>query len=424
MSSYYRATAPDLELPALSSALRCRVAVIGGGYAGLATCLGLAERGVEDVVLLEAGPIGHGASGRNGGFVFAGYSLSEEALHRTLDAAHARRLYLRTVEAVNTVRRRIGDYAIDCEMVDAGVLWANWFDDESVLREKQGFLREQFGVDWSFVDGEALRREHIRSNRYSAALHETNAMHVHPLKMAQGFARAATGQGVRVFEHSPAVAIERRDGGWSIDTPKARVRCDALVLACGGYSTPLHRQAHRAVLPIATYVMATEPLGERLPELLPTRAAVYDTRFAFDYYRRLRDDRLLWGGRISILDREPQAVERLLRRDLARVFPELVDVRVDFAWSGLMGYAPHQMPHIGEIEPGLWTCQAFGGHGVATTSVGGELVAAALADGDDAWRDYNQFGLDRAWGALGKVGAQATYSWLQVRDWARERLGK
>lgn len=424
MSTYYRASAPDLERPALTGEQRCRIAVIGGGYAGLATCLGLAERGVHDVTLLEAGPIGHGASGRNGGFVFAGYSRSEEKLCRELEETHARRVYLRTVEAVNTVRRRIQQYAVDCDAVDAGVLWVNWFRDDRFLRDKQRFLRDRFDVDWAFIDGETLRRDHVRSTRYSGALHETNALHVHPLKMAQGFARAALGQGLRVYEYSPATAIEREASGWSVTTPRGRVRCDTVVLACGGYSTPIHPRAHRAMLPIATYVMTTEPLGDLARELLPSKAAVYDTRFAFDYYRRLADDRLLWGGRISILDREPKWVERLLRRDLVKVFPELADVRVDYAWSGLMGYAPHQMPHIGEIEPGLWVCQAFGGHGVATTSVGGELVAAALADGDEGWRDYSRFGLAPAFGPLGKLGAQATYTWLQTRDWFRERTGR
>jgi gamma-glutamylputrescine oxidase len=422
VSTYYRATAPDLEFPLLEGEVRVRVGVIGGGYAGLTTCLGLAERGVADVALLEAGPIGHGASGRNGGFVFAGYSRAEEALARELQPDHARRLYLRTVEAVNLVRRRIGEYAIDCDMVDAGVLWANGFRDERILRRKQAFLRERFGIDWAFIDGETLRRDHIRSARYSAALHETNAMHVHPLKMAQGFARAAVGRGVRVYEHSPAAEIERSGSGWSVSTPRGRLRCDTLVLSCGGYSTPLYRRAHRAMLPIATYIMTTEPLGARIRELLPTAAAVYDTRFAFDYYRRLKDDRLLWGGRISILDRDPRAVERLLRRDLEKVFPELAGVRVEFAWSGLMGYSPHKMPHIGEIEPGLWACQAFGGHGVATTSVGGELVAAAIAEGDQGWRDYARYRLTPAFGWLGRLGAQATYAWLQGRDWLREKV--
>lgn len=423
MSSYYRATVLDLELPVLSGEQRCRVGVVGGGYAGLTTCLGLVERGETDIVLLDAGPIGHGASGRNGGFVFAGYSRAEERLARELAPELARRLYLRTVAAVDLVRRRIRGYAIECEAVDAGVLWANWFRDEGVLRRKQTFLRERFGVVWDWVDGEALRRDHVRSTRYSGALHETNAMHVHPLKMAHGFARAAMQRGVRMHEHSPASAIERRGSGWTVVTPRGRVHCDVLVLACGGYSTPLVARAHRALLPIATYVMVTEPLGARIHELLPTRAAVYDTRFAFDYYRRLGDDRLLWGGRISIRDRDPRAVERLLRRDLVKVFPELADVRVDFAWSGLMGYSPHKMPHIGEIEPGLWTCQGFGGHGVATTSVGGELVAAAIAEGDQGWRDYSRYGLTPAFGWLGRLGAQVTYSWLQARDWLREKRG-
>jgi gamma-glutamylputrescine oxidase len=200
-----------------------------------------------------------------------------------------------------------------------------------------------------------------------------------------------------------------------------------VVLCCGGYLAGLRPAVDRSILPIATYVMATAPLGERLVRevFIGTRAAVYDTRFAFDYYRPLPDTRLLWGGRISILDRSPHAVARLLKRDLARVFPQLAGVEIDYAWSGLMGYPTHQMPQLLEIEPGLWCGQGFGGHGFATTTAAGEVLASAIAEGDRAIDDYAPFGLESARKPLGFLGAQATYAWLETRDaikdWA-ERL--
>jgi gamma-glutamylputrescine oxidase len=204
------------------------------------------------------------------------------------------------------------------------------------------------------------------------------------------------------------------------------VEAQSVVLACGGYLAGLRRDVDAGVLPIATYVMVTEPLGARLREILATGAAVYDTRFAFDYYRPLPDTRLLWGGRISVLDRSPRAVERLLYRDLLKVFPQLDGVRIDHAWSGLMSYARHQMPELGEIAPGLWLAQAFGGHGVAPTTFAGELVASAIADGDTRWRELAGYGLVSAFKPAGFVAAQLGYWWAEFKDaWkdARERMG-
>jgi glycine/D-amino acid oxidase-like deaminating enzyme len=162
--------------------------------------------------------------------------------------------------------------------------------------------------------------------------------------------------------------------------------------------------------------MATEPLGARLHECLDTQAAIYDTRFAFDYYRPLKDTRLLWGGRISIRQRSPKAIRHLLMRDLLRVFPQLAGINVDFVWSGLMSYARHQMPQLGTRGDGLWWMQAFGGHGTAPTCATGELLADAIAQNGESWREFAQFGLQSAWRPFGYLGAQAQYWWLEARD--------
>ncbi|HSR64772.1 MAG TPA: FAD-binding oxidoreductase, partial [Xanthomonadaceae bacterium] len=406
--------------PALRGRRAAEVCVVGGGFAGLNTALGLAERGVRDVVLLEAEQVGFGASGRNGGFVFGGFSRGEEALLRELGEARARALYAGSIDAVERIRHRIDEHAIDCERVEAGVVWANWFRDPRVLRERQELLARHYGVDWQWLP-QAELRERIRTTRYHDGLYEPRAFHFHPLKYARGLAAVVAGQGVAVHEQSPAIGLERAGGGWRVRTPEGEVAARSVVLACGGYLARLRRRVDAGVLPIATYVMVTEPLGARLHEVLATGAAVYDTRFAFDYYRPLPDTRLLWGGRISVLDRSPAAVERLLRRDLLKVFPRLDGVRIDYAWSGLMSYARHQMPQVGEIEPGLWLAQAFGGHGVAPTTFAGELLAAAIAEGDLRWREMADYGLVSAFKPAGFLGAQLGYWWAEARDAWRDR---
>ena len=420
--SYYRATATPYEPYApLQERQEARVVIVGGGFAGLNTALGLAERGVRDVMVLEREQIGFGASGRNGGFVFGGYSLGENALRSQLGESRAQAIFALTTAAVHRIRERIARYAIPCDAVDQGVIWANWFRDPEVLRKRQRLLADHYGVHWDWLPQEELR-ELVRSERYTDGLYERNALHLHPLNYAIGLAAVAAEQGVRIHENSDVWRLRRENSHWLISTPHGEVQAEHVVLACGGYLAGLRRQIDRAILPIATYVMVTEPLGERLDECLQTRAAVYDTRFAFDYYRPLPDKRLLWGGRISIRNRSPAAVQRVLTRDLLRVFPALKGAGIEYAWSGLMSYARHQMPQIGGEDNGLWWAQAFGGHGLAPTCAAGELLAAAIADGDQGWRQFADYGLARAYKPFGFVGAQANYWWYEFNDWFKTSL--
>ncbi len=414
--SFYRARcpAPAARAP-LAGRHEVHTCIVGGGFAGLNTALGLAERGGHDVVLLEAREIGHGASGRNGGFVFGGFSRGEGELLAELGPQRAQALYQGTVDAVELIRRRIAQHDIRCDATDAGVIWANWFRDPAALRARQRLLAESFGVEWQWLDRTEMAHR-IASDRYSEGLYEANALHFDPLAYARGLADAAAQQGVRLHESSPALALDRDGSGWRVRTPDGEVFARHVVLACGGYLAGLRRDVDAGVMPIATYVMVTEPLGPRLDEVLRTRAAIYDSRFAFDYYRPLPDTRLLWGGRISVLDRSPDAVRRLLRRDMLRVFPQLHDLRIERAWSGLMSYARHQMPQVGKVEDGLWLAQAFGGHGVAPTTFAGELLASAIAHGDPRWRELADYGLVSALKPAGFAGAQLSYWWYQARD--------
>lgn len=420
--TYYEAT---VERPSFADRLprRARVAVVGGGYAGLATALGLAERGVDGIVLLEAERIGAGASGRNGGFVFAGYSLGEAELLRRVGVERARALYARTTAAVELIRARLRRYAIAADQVEAGVLWVNWFRDPERLRRRQRLLAEVFGAHWPELDRAALAA-HVRSARYHGALLEPNGFHLHPLKYALGLAQAAQALGVVLRERQRVLRLRRVESGWRLVLDAGVLDAEQVVLACGGYLGRLEPRLARAMLPIATYVMVTEALGERLAEVVPGRAAIYDNRFAFDYYRALPDTRLLWGGRISIRGRSPAQVARLLARDLARVHPALAGVAVEHAWSGWMSYARHEMPQLGRLEPGLWYAQSFGGHGLAPTTVAGEVLAAAIAQGDEGWCDFAPFGLAWSGGVFGPFAAQARYWQLQARDWLEERCGR
>jgi len=423
-ASYYQATAPDAPAsayPALAGGAEADVCIIGAGFAGLGTAMSLLERGRGNVLLLEAEAVGHGASGRNGGFVFGGFSLDDQSLLASAGPVAGRHLYQMTLDAVQQIRRRIERYGIDCDATSGGIYLANWFDNPRLLDARHRFMREHLGVDWRRVS----RREfayHCRSDRYFGALHEQNGFHFHPLKYAQGLARALSAGGVRIHERSRVAKIEAMPGaaGWRVATAGGEVRAREVVVCCGGYIERLYPALACAMLPIATYVMVTEPLGERLPQALTTQAAIYDTRFAFDYYRPLPDSRLLWGGRISTRQRKPQDVAKLLYADMVKVYPQLKETRIDYAWSGLMSYGRHKMPQLGRLPNGVWYAMGFGGHGVAPTALAGEVMAAALGGQKAHIQQFSTWGLPATGGRAGLLAAQLTYWYYELRDWLRQ----
>jgi gamma-glutamylputrescine oxidase len=408
------------ERRALQGRIESEVCVVGAGFAGLATALGLIERGVKDVVVLDAEQVGFGASGRNGGFVFGGYSLDSADLLAQLGPERARVIYALTRQAVALIRQRIAQHAIDCDAVDGGALLANWFTDEAILRRQQRLMAEHFGVEWEFIAKPQLA-QWVDSARYSAALLERDGFHFDPLKYALGVAAAIEAGGGAIFERSRVVTVEPHPAGLRVSTATGAVQARHVVIAGGGYLARLAPALERAMLPIATYVMVTEPLGDALTRLIPSRAAIYDTRFAFDYYRRLDDSRLLWGGRISVRERRPDDIARFLKRDMVKVFPDLRDARVECAWSGLMSYARHKMPQIGRLASGAWYALGFGGHGVAPTTAAGELLADAISGAQPLPAEFQRFGLAPTFGPAGLAAAQLSYTCAQLKDWLRAR---
>jgi glycine/D-amino acid oxidase-like deaminating enzyme len=373
--------------------------------------------------VLEAQTIGHGASGRNGGFVFGGYSRDAMDLVGDLGPALARELYAHSREAVALIRSRIERHAIDCDKVEGGALWLNWFRHspraERSLREQARWLREHFGVVWDEIAPTQVR-QWLDTERYGGALLERDAFHFHPLKYARGLARVIEQAGGRVHEHSAVLAVDRTPaGGFVLRTAQASIRAAQVVVAGGAYLKTLLPPLTGARLPIATYVIATEPLAQ---PPIRTAAALYDNRFAFDYYRMLPDRRLLWGGRISIQERDPARIAQMLQADLLKVYPQLAAVRIEHAWGGLMSYARHKMPQIGQLAPRLWFAQAFGGHGVAPTTVAGEWLADAISGRRDLPAALQRYGLAPVFGQAGLLAAQASYSWAELRDALKERL--
>ncbi|HZF32383.1 MAG TPA: FAD-binding oxidoreductase, partial [Candidatus Angelobacter sp.] len=346
IDSYYARTVnPSPARPPLDGEVETDVCVVGGGLAGLSTALSLAERG-KSVVVLEARRVAWGASGRNGGFVGAGFAAGVDSIIKRAGLEPARRLYALTREAVERIQERIRRYTIACEPIHSGMLRAWWTDDADEPRRIRDHLHDTLGIELEFWPRERVR-ETLATQRYHDALLYPQAFHFHPLNYALGVAAAVEANGGRIFESSPVIELRPDGPEKHARTARGRIKARSMVMACGGYMDGLHPKLGGAIRPIATWVMATEPLGERLKEAMRGPHSVIDSRFDFDYYRPLPDTRILWGGGITIRRSDPAKLSAIMLRKLLTVYPQLRGVRVETAWSGLMGYPRHAMVQIG-----------------------------------------------------------------------------
>ncbi|WP_132077163.1 NAD(P)/FAD-dependent oxidoreductase [Sinorhizobium americanum] len=419
--TYYRKTMTDAKVrPVLSEAVECDTVIIGGGLAGLTTALQLARAG-QSVIVLEAECIGFGASGRNGGFVSPGFATGSAEIARRAGNEAARQLHLLSIEGVDFVRETIEQLKIDSARPQPGLVSVLRYDDGMSLKAHADETRRTFGYALDYLDTDQVRSV-LKSKRYFHGLRDARAFHMHPLNYLRGVADEVERLGGRIYERSAATATALGGAEKAVQTIRGKVKASRVVFTTGGYTGRLHGQLKRASLPIATYVMLSEESPELIRTAVATDDAVGDNRRAGDYYRIVDNGkRLLWGGRITTRAASPAALARELRCEMVGTYPQLKELKTELAWSGLMSYARHLMPQIGEMQPGVWHCTAFGGHGLNTTAIGGKLVAEAILGHSNRYKLFKPFGLVWAGGYAGLAVAQLTYWKLQAQDWWRER---
>lgn len=423
IDTYYRRTlVSDRARPALSGRDEAETVIIGGGLAGISAALELAQAG-QSVIVLESDRVGFGASGRNGGICSPSFAADPDAIAARVGPDTARALHRLTIEGVDIVRATLDALAIPGVDPVPGVLSLRRFDRARDLKAHADSFARDYDYQLTYLNRDELRARLV-TDRYHHGLLDRRAFHLHPLNYLRGLADEVERLGGRIYEGSAATGHALTGPEKRITTAAGAVAARRVIFATGGYTGRLMPRLRRAVLPIATYMMLSEAAPDLIATAIRTPEAALDDRRASDYYRLVQGgQRLLWGGRITTRAASPAALARELRREMVATFPQLAALRTEIAWSGLMGYARHQMPQIGQMQPDVWHLTAFGGHGLNTTAIGARVLAEAILGASDRIRLFAPFGLDWAGGAIGLGVAQLTYWKLQAQDWWRERRG-
>src|SRR5712692_3320029 len=390
------------------------VCVVGAGLAGLTAAREIARRGWS-VVVVEGRRIACSASGRNDGFVLPGCAASMDRLISRVGLEHAKALWALSEMGLKYVRTTIAEARMPGVAPIAGWLKASKVDNGDEVSATVELYREELGAEVEAWSTERVR-EMLNTNHYFHAMHLPRAFHIHPLNYALALAELAEAAGARIFEDTPALAIDVEGVRKRIVTPSARVRASHIVLAGNVHLGSLQPRIAGTVVPIWSYTITTTPLGPRLAEAIAYRGAVTDTDLANNHYRIIGNDRLLWSGHTTTWEADPKRYVGRLKADMMAVYPQLGEVEVEHAWSGVLGNALHRMPQIGELSPGLWLASAFGGHGLNTTAMAGNILAQAVVEGDDTWRLFAPFELVWAGGRLGRAAMQVYYWWFDARE--------
>lgn len=381
-NSYYEAsvTRPAAS-PSLAGRITADVCVVGGGYAGVSAALELAERGYS-VALLEAHSVGWGASGRNGGQALVGFGFAgQEAIEVQLSAADARRAWDISVDALQLLRDRIDKHAIECDFVAGQLTLAVNARKARALQAWVKRVAHAYDYPLQFIDSAEVGNW-IASERFHAGAFDAQSGHLHPLKYCLGLAAAARAAGVHIFENSAALQIDRGDKP-VVKTSAGEVACRFVVLAgnvyLGEYGKLAPELAPR-IMPVGTYIIATEPMEKaRADALIRQRAAAFDTNLILDYFRVTADHRLLFGGGESYSTVTPRNLAKWMRQRMLAVFPQLADLRVPHAWGGFVDITMNQAPDFGRVGGNIYYLQGFSGHGLALAGMAGKLVAETVA---------------------------------------------
>ena len=376
--SYYSASAIGMrEYPLLQGSEQADVCVIGGGFTGLSAALNLAELGFN-VVLLEAERIGFGASGRCGGLVGSGQRKDVLEAEEAYGFERSRQLWDFAEQAKDEIRHRVAKHEIPCDLQQGQLVGVHKKSYRGWPQELSDVLAERYDYPFCQSLNAEETKARVATDGFLESLYDAHALTLHPLNYTLGLARAAADAGVRIFERSRVRRYSRSDPAL-VKTAEGSVKASFVVLACNGYLDRLERRVARKIMPINNFMIATEPLGEqRASELIDGRFGVHDTRFVVDYFRLSDDHRLLFGGGENYRREFPPNIAKFVRPYMIKLFPQLKDAAIDYAWGGTLSVTVSRMPYIGRLRPNLFFGCGYSGHGISTANFAGKVIAEAI----------------------------------------------
>jgi glycine/D-amino acid oxidase-like deaminating enzyme len=359
------------------------VAIIGGGYTGLSAARTLAKQGVN-VVVLEAETIGWGASSRNGGMTLTGLKPAMQTVIKNYGRELAKELFQCSLDSVNIVEQIIKEEHIDCGFARTGhLLTANKPKHYESLQGEVEFMAKEFNHNVRLVSPKDLRSE-IGTDIYHGALVDEVSGGLNPAQYVTGLADAAARAGAMLCARARVTKIERREKRFVIQTERGIVEAESVLVATSGYTGGVTKKLQKKVIPIGSFIIATERLSDELAhELSPKNRMIFDYKHFLNYFR-LWDNRMIFGGRAAFFPENENTVAQsgeILRREMIQVYPQLKDAKVEYVWGGTLDFAFDQMTHVGE-EDGIFYSLGYAGHGVAMATYLGATVAEAMIKGN------------------------------------------
>jgi len=394
LCSYWLDTAPAFTSGAAGPVEgRADVGVIGGGFTGLSAALALAKAGASAVVL-EAKGVASGASGRNGGHCNSGLAHDPVGLAAKLGLDLTRRLHQTFNAAVDTVEQIVADEAIDCQFRRSGkIKLAAKPAHMSALAKAQDLLAREIDPDTALLSREELGREIVSAEFHGGLLYKRSAM-LHVGRFGVGLAEAASRRGARVHENAAVTRVDRQGGGFKVTTAAGTLEARQVLLATGAYTTGTFPWFRRRVVPIGSFIVATEPLDdETLEQTMPGRRTHTTTRYIGNYFRISPDNRLIFGGRARFAMSSPQSDAKsgqILEAAMRTIFPPLARTGIDYCWGGLVDMTADRLPRAGERD-GMHFAMGYSGHGVQMSVHMGRVMAEVMGGRTDAnpWRNLD-----------------------------------
>jgi len=399
------------------------VAIIGGGYTGLSAARTLARNGVKAAVL-EANTIGWGASSRNGGMVLTGLKLGMQSVMKKYGRDMAKSLFQCSLKSIDTVEQIISEENIDCGFARRGhLLTANKPKHYDALKEEVEFMEREFNHKLRLIP-RAEQRSEFGSDVYHGALMDECSGGLNPAQYVAGLADAAERAGATLHARARVTRLGRGRGagGFLVETERGSLSAESILVATSGYTGNVTRKLQQKIIPIGSFIIATEDLSDDLvKELIPKDRMIFDYKHYLNYFR-LWDNRMIFGGRAAFFPETSNTIQRsaeILQREMIQVFPQLKAVKVEYVWGGTLDFAFDMMTHVGEMD-GMYYSLGYAGHGVAMATYLGKTVAEAMLQGTIKEHPFNLFPFPLA--PLGLYNGFPWFlpfagAWHKILDW-------